>query len=103
MPLLSSWDALVYAPAVALFLFVLFLSRRDRSTLVAAVAVPIVAFSVYLPPYYLDLEPAGIGGIGCGLPPTDPLAFLAVWGGFLALVYVAVAPPISGGFRWRSP
>ncbi|BBL66947.1 DUF2298 domain-containing protein [Methanoculleus chikugoensis] len=93
MPLLSSWDALVYAPAVALFLFVLFLSRRDRSTLVAAVAVPIVAFSVYLP-YYLDLEPAGIGGIGCGLPPTDPLAFLAVWGGFLALVYVAVAPDI---------
>ena len=93
MPLLSSWDALVHAPAVALFLLVLLLSDRDRSTFAAAVAVPIVAFSAYLP-YYLDLEPAGIGGIGWGLPPTDPLAFLAVWGGFLAIVYAAVAPGI---------
>ena len=111
MPLLSSWDALVYAPAVALFLLVLFLSGRDLSTLVAAVAVPAIALSIYLP-YYLDLEPAGIGGIGWGLPPTDPLAFFAVWGGFLALVYAAVArdirrvpvvlavavPPLAAGY-----
>ncbi|MDN7013649.1 hypothetical protein FGW20_11515 [Methanoculleus sp. FWC-SCC3] len=93
MPLLSSWDALVYGPIVAAFLLVLILSERDRSTLAAAVAVPAIAFLVYLP-YYLHLEPAGIGGIGWGLPPTDPLAFLAVWGGFLAIIYAAVAPDI---------
>jgi YYY domain-containing protein len=93
MPLLSSWDALVYAPAVALFLLVLLARERDRSTLAAAVAVPAVALALYLP-YYLDLEPAGIGGIGWGLPPTDPLAFLAVWGGFLGVVFLAIAPDI---------
>ncbi len=93
MPLLSSWDALVYAPAVAVFLLVLFLSGRDRSTIAFAVVVPALALAIYLP-YYLDLEPAGIGGIGWGLPPTDPLAFLAVWGGFLGIAYAAVAPDI---------
>ncbi|KAF5073496.1 hypothetical protein DSECCO2_191470 [anaerobic digester metagenome] len=91
MPLLSSWDALVYGPIVAAFLLVL--SLRDRSPLVAAAVVPAVAFLIYLP-YYLYLEPAGIGGIGWGLPPTDPLAFLAVWGGFLAIVYAAVVRDI---------
>ena len=93
MPLLSSWDALVYAPAVAIFLLVLLLSGRDRSTFAAAVAVPALALAIYLP-YYLDLEPAGIGGIGWGLPPTDPLAFLAVWGGFLGIAYAAIARDI---------
>ncbi|WP_235808235.1 DUF2298 domain-containing protein [Methanoculleus horonobensis] len=111
MPLLSSWDALVYAPAVAVFLLVVLARDRDRSTLAAAVGVPAIALSIYLP-YYLNLEPAGIGGIGWGLPPTDPLAFLAVWGGFLALVYAAVArdirrvpvafavavPPLAAGY-----
>jgi YYY domain-containing protein len=89
MPLLSSWDALVYGPAVAVFLLVLWARERDRATLAAAVTVPLLAFAIYLP-YYLALEPAGIGGIGTGFPPTDPLAFLAVWGGFLVIVYLAV-------------
>jgi len=93
MPLLSSWDALVYGPIVAAFLLVLFFRERDGSTLAAAVAVPVIAFLIYLP-YYLHLEPAGIGGIGWGLPPTDPLVFVAVWGGFLAIIYAAVARDI---------
>jgi len=97
MPLLSSWDALIYAPAVALFLLVLSLRERDRSTLAAAVAVPAIAFLIYLP-YYFALEPAGIGGIGTGFPPTDPFVFLAVWGGFLGIIYAAVARDI-----WRFP
>jgi Uncharacterized membrane protein len=68
MPLLSSWDALVYGPLVAVFLLALSLRERDRSTLMAAAAVPGLAFLLYLP-YYLQLEPAGIGGIGAGFPP----------------------------------
>ncbi len=109
MPPLNSWDALVYVPVVAAFL--LGLCLRDRSTLGVAVAVPALALLMYLP-YYLDLEPAGIGGIGWGLPAIDPLAFLAVWGGFLAVVYLAVArdirrapvalavavPPLAAGY-----
>jgi len=97
MPLLSSWDALVYAPVVAVFLLALSLRERDRSTLAAAVAIPALALLIYLP-YYLLLEPAGIGGIGAGFPPTDPLAFLAVWGGFLAIVSLAIVRDIR-----RSP
>jgi YYY domain-containing protein len=93
MPLLSSWDALAYGPLVAVFLLALALRERDRSTLTAAIAVPGLAFLLYLP-YYLQLEPAGIGGIGAGFPPTDPLAFLAIWGGFLGIVYAAVARDI---------
>lgn len=93
MPLLSSWDALVYGPAAAVFLLSLALRERDRSTVAAVVAVPAVAFLIYLP-YYLQLEPAGVGGIGWGFPPTDPLVFLAIWGGFLAVVYAAVARDI---------
>ncbi len=90
MPLLSSWDALVYGPAVAVFLLVLWARERDRATLAAAVAVPLLALAIYLP-YYPALEPAGIGGIGTGFPPTDPLAFLGVWGGFLGIAYLAIA------------
>jgi YYY domain-containing protein len=93
MPPLNSWDALVYGPAVAIFLLLLWTRERDSSTLAAAVAVPAIAFAIYLP-YYLHLEPAGVGGIGAGFPPTDPLAFLAIWGGFLAIVYAAVARDI---------
>nr|WP_300998846.1 DUF2298 domain-containing protein [Methanoculleus sp.] len=93
MPLLCSWDALVYGPIVAAFLLVLSLRERDRSTFAAAVAVPAIALLSYLP-YYLQLEPAGIGGIGLGFPPTDPLAFVAVWGGFFGIVYAAVARDI---------
>ena len=97
MPLLSSWDALVYGPVVAAFLLALALRERDRSTLALVLAVPALAFLIYLP-YYLQFEPAGVGGIGWGFPPTDPLAFVAIWGGFLAVVYAAVARDIR-----RSP
>lgn len=93
MPLLSSWDALVYGPAAAVFLLALLLRERDRSTVVAAVAVPAIALLIYIP-YYLQLEPAGVGGIGMGFPPTDPLAFIAIWGGFLAVIYIAIARDI---------
>ncbi len=93
MPLLCSWDALVYGPIVAVFLLVLWFRERDRSTLAAAASVPAIAFLIYLP-YYLQLEPAGVGGIGWGFPPSEPLAFIAVWGGFLAIVYAAVARDI---------
>jgi uncharacterized membrane protein len=68
MPPMSSWDALVYGPAVMIVLVRLALRERDRFTVAAAVAVPAIAFLVYLP-YYLALEPAGIGGIGTGFPP----------------------------------
>ncbi|MCE5338500.1 MAG: DUF2298 domain-containing protein [Methanomicrobiaceae archaeon] len=93
MPLLSSWDALVYGPVVAVFLILLWARERESVSRTAVVAVPAVAFLIYLP-YYLLLEPAGVGGIGWGFPPTDPLVFLAIWGGFLAVVYAAVAREI---------
>ncbi len=93
MPPLCSWDALVYGPAVAAFLLALWARERDRDARTAVFAVPGLAFLIYLP-YYLQLEPAGIGGIGAGFPPTDPLAFLAIWGGFLGIVYAAVARDI---------
>ncbi|MCM2465011.1 DUF2298 domain-containing protein [Methanoculleus oceani] len=93
MPLLCSWDALVYGPVVAVFLLVLSLRERDLPTLAAAVAVPAAALLIYLP-YYLHLEPAGVGGIGWGFSPTDPFAFLVVWGGFLGIIYAAVARDI---------
>jgi YYY domain-containing protein len=97
MPPLSSWDALVYGPAVAVFLLLLWARERENVSRAAIVVVPAVAFLIYLP-YYLLLEPAGVGGIGWGFPPTDPLLFIAIWGGFLALLYVAIARDI-----WRSP
>ncbi len=97
MPLLSSWDALVYGPAAVVFLLLLVLRERDRSTALAAIAIPALALLIYLP-YYIALEPAGVGGIGYGFPPTDPLVFITIWGGFLAVVYIAVARDIR-----RSP
>lgn len=93
MPLLSSWDALVYGPIVAIFLLFLWIRERDGISRMAIVAVPVIAILIYLP-YYILLEPAGVGGIGWGFPPTSPVAFLAIWGGFLAIVYVAVARDI---------
>ncbi len=93
MPPLSSWDALVYGPIVAVFLILLWARERESISRAAIVAVPALALLIYLP-YYIFLEPAGVGGIGWGFPPTDPLAFLAIWGGFLAIVYAAVARDI---------
>ena len=93
MPLLSSWDALVYGPIVAVFLLLLWVRERDNISRAAVVAVPGIALLIYLP-YYILLEPAGIGGVGWGFPPTDPFAFLAIWGGFLAIVYAAVVRDI---------
>ena len=58
MPLLSSWDALVYGPAVAVFLLLLWARERESVSRAAVVAVPAVAFLIYLPYYLL---PAGVG------------------------------------------
>ena len=80
MPLLSSWDALVYAPLVAIFLLVLALRERDRSTLMAALFVPAFALasaSLLLP------QPASIAGSAPGFP-TGPARVSRV-GQFLAL------------------
>jgi YYY domain-containing protein len=93
MPLINSWDVLIYAPITLLFGAYLWWQSRergpaDRSALAFLAGVPACAVALYLP-YYLQLDSQGIGGIGIVASPSEPLAFLLV-NGFFLLVFYAV-------------
>lgn len=91
MPLINSWDVLVYAPVTLIFGAYLWWRTRkndpkDRSSLLFLFGVPASAVALYLP-YYLQLDSQGIGGVGIVPTPSEPLAFLLVNGFFLLVFY----------------
>jgi YYY domain-containing protein len=93
MPLINSWDVLIYAPITLIFGGYLWWRSReqdheDNSALAFLFGVPACAVTIYLP-YYLQLNSQGIGGIGIVHAPSDPLQFLLVHGFFLLVFYAA--------------
>ncbi|MBP2133018.1 YYY domain-containing protein [Methanomicrobium sp. W14] len=96
MPLINTWDILVYAPVILLFGLLIFLKERkenpDKEWIKAVplrilVAAPAMAVLIYLP-YYLMMNASGIEGVGIVGSPTEPVAFLLVYGFFLAVLYL---------------
>jgi YYY domain-containing protein len=94
MPLINTWDVLIYAPVTLLFGILIIGRVRKKtnsfSTCWHLMAVPLIAILCYLP-FYLQLT-ANIGGISIVHAPSNPLEFLLVNGLFIA-IFIA--------FLWR--
>lgn len=96
MPGINSWDALVYAPIVAVMGILLWWRARAdgdpsaRHGLVYSIAVPAAGFGLFLP-YLLAIQPGSVHGILPVLSPSAPVPFLLTWGFFFAVIAVAIA------------
>jgi len=91
MPMINTWDVLLYAPITLVFAGLIWYRsyRMDHDTSGAwrlFFLVPPISILVYLP-YYFMLHTAGIEGVGFVHTPTEPMAFLLVYGIFLILFY----------------
>ena len=87
MPLINTWDVLIYAP-VTVLIIALILRRTwntadKNSSLIFLIAVPVLAVLCYLP-FYLQLQ-THTGGIGIVHSPSDPVEFLLVNGLFIGI------------------
>ena len=92
MPVMNTWDVLVYAPVTVLFGALILRDGLDReekdlSALGFLLVVPPVSILLYLP-FYLQLAATGYLGIFPTLTPSDPWEFLLVHG-FLLAIFLA--------------
>ena len=87
MPLINTWDVLIYAPVTLLFGILIIWRVRKKtnsfSTCWHLIAVPPLAILCYLP-FYLQLK-TNTGGISIVQTPSNPLEFLLVNGLFIAI------------------
>jgi YYY domain-containing protein len=94
MPLINTWDVLIYAPVTLLFGILIIWRVRKKtnsfSTCWHLIAVPPLAILCYLP-FYLQLK-TNTGGISIVQTPSNPLEFLLVNGLFIAIFFA---------FLWR--
>jgi YYY domain-containing protein len=91
MPLINTWDVLLYAPIMLVFgMLILWRDRsrvKDPSTWLFILAIPPLSIILYLP-FYLQLV-TNTGGISIVHTPSEPLQFLLVNGLFIA-IFIAV-------------
>jgi YYY domain-containing protein len=94
MPLINTWDVLIYAPVTLLFGILIIWRVRKKtnsfSTCWHLITIPLLAILCYLP-FYLQLK-TNTGGISIVHTPSNPLEFLLVNGLFIAIFYA---------FLWR--
>jgi YYY domain-containing protein len=107
MPLINTWDVLLYAPVTVLFGLLIWYQNRGEEKGITTPAgrnvhtaerifsepfiflliVPLLSLLIYLP-YYLQLNTGGVQGIGIVHTPSPVPAFLLVHGLFL-LIFLA--------------
>lgn len=95
MPLINTWDVLIYAPLVLIIAFLIIRRNRtsmDRTAWTYLLAVPPVSILMYLP-FYLQLK-TQTGAIALVLTPSDPLEFLWVNGIFITIFCALIVPDI---------
>jgi len=87
MPLINTWDVLIYAPVTVIFAALIIMRERKQHREISSwcplLAIPPVAIVIYLP-FYLMLK-TSTGGIGLVNTPSDPFQFLLVNGWFIAI------------------
>ncbi len=90
MPLINTWDVLIYAPITLVFgALILWRCRKEwytSSSWAWLVVVPPAAVLCYLP-FYLQLQ-THTGGLSIVQTPSNPFDFLLVNGWFIALFFV---------------
>jgi YYY domain-containing protein len=97
MPLINTWDVLIYAPITLVFGILIW--RRNAPTGTGAEAlrfllvVPPLAIACYLP-FYLQLK-TSTGGFALVAAPSLPGEFLLVHGFFLAILCALLARDIA--------
>lgn len=118
MPLINSWDVIVYAPITVLFGILIFVKARgvrarpdrEEGTGISAfinpvaaflersygflILVPVLSVAIYLP-FYLQMSTSGILGVGIVHAPTIPGEFLLVHGFFLLIYLVYLSGDIG--------
>ena len=99
MPVVNTWDVLVYAPLVVITGFLLLREGwhekdRDPSPLLFLAGVPVLSVLLYLP-YYLQMLTTGYLGVFLVTTPSDPVEFLLVHGFFLAVFLAYGARPLA--------
>lgn len=95
MPLINTWDVLIYAPIVLVVGLLILLRNRtsiDRSTWAFLLAVPPLSILCYLP-FYIQLK-ANTGTIALVRTPSDPVQFLFVNGLFIAVFFALLVPEV---------
>ncbi len=97
MPLINTWDVLIYAPITVIVLLLILRrswgSESQNSALVMLLALPVVAVLSYLP-FYIQLQ-THTGGVSFVKTPSDPIEFLLVSGLFIALILASLSKDIS--------
>lgn len=88
MPLINTWDVLIYAPITvltsALILWRARVAEPIKKSWKYLLAIPPFAILLYLP-FYFQLQ-THTGGIGIVHAPSDPIEFLLVNGFFIAII-----------------
>ena len=96
MPLINTWDVLIYAPIVLLFGIIIWWQNRSTVTWTEAgkflLAVPPLAIACYLP-FYFQLK-TSTGGVGLVTSPSAPEQFLLVHGFFIGILLILLARDI---------
>lgn len=87
MPLLNTWDVLIYAPITLIFIALIIRKYRlnitGRASWWQMLTIPPLAIVCYLP-FYLQLK-TNAGGISLVHTPSEPFEFLLVNGLFIAI------------------
>jgi YYY domain-containing protein len=98
MPLINTWDVLIYAPVAILFGILIWWkydgkAEKDWSPVGFILGIPALAVASYLP-FYFQMKTTGVEGIFVVPTPSDPIQFLLVHGFFLAIFYVCIVRDI---------
>ncbi len=97
MPLINTWDVLIYAPLTVLVGSLIV--RRNWNTLdknssiIFLITVPVLAVLSYLP-FYLQLL-THTGGMGVVFTPSNPVEFLLVNGWFIGIIILFLRKDIT--------
>lgn len=87
MPLINTWDVLIYAPITVIVAALIILRGKKQGRGISSwsplLAIPPLAILIYVP-FYLMLK-TSTGGIGIVKIPSDPFQFLLVNGWFIAI------------------
>lgn len=97
MPLINTWDVLIYAPLTVLVASLIvrrtWNTPRRNTSVLFLIAVPVVSVLSYLP-FYLQLR-THTGGTGIVQAPSNPFEFLLVNGLFIGIIFLFLRKDIA--------